>query len=77
MTIYTDQYTKHEMAVFEAVKTYLTETMPDFPWGRFWDLSRSLNAELWHGPLGTEYWGADGADPAGRRWRLHPAQGQL
>ena len=32
------------------------ETFPKFNWGRFWDIDRSLNWELWHGPLPGNYW---------------------
>lgn len=30
--------------------------IPDFDWDLFFEIDRVLNAELWHGPLGTVYW---------------------
>lgn len=40
----------------EKALDHIREVFPDFNWDRFIDINRSLNAELWHGPLPEDYW---------------------
>ena len=34
----------------------IKEAYPDINWNKFEDMDRATNAELWHGPLPSDYW---------------------
>lgn len=42
--------------VYIGVRISLREIYPDFPWDKFYEADKSVNWELWHGPLPSNYW---------------------
>jgi hypothetical protein len=40
----------------DTIDNLIRETYPQIDWKKFDEINRSLNWELWHGPLPSDYW---------------------